>query len=209
MNWKTAAIGSLLTVLISANNDANAAQSVRTLALGVLRIGTYFVNPPFEYLSEGKNVGFEVDLMNEIARRLGLQPFFVNTQWELILQQMQDGLYDCIDSGITITSARQQMLAWSTPYMTTTLSLVLDSKRTSQIRSPRRLEGSRCRSAAGDDRLRRGGHNAEAKTDQESTGFPSTASNRGSRAQASRARGCSQRHLGRYRAGWHLRLSRE
>lgn len=135
MNWKTAAIGSLLTVLISANNDANAAQSVRTLALGVLRIGTYFVNPPFEYVSEGKNVGFEVDLMNEIARRLGLQPFFVNTQWELILQQMQDGLYDCIDGGITITSARQQMLAWSTPYMTTTLSLVLDSKRTPQIRS--------------------------------------------------------------------------
>jgi ABC-type amino acid transport substrate-binding protein len=135
MNWKTAAIGSLLTVLISANNDANAAQSVRTLALGVLRIGTYFVNPPFEYVSEGKNVGFEVDLMNEIARRLGLQPFFVNTQWELILQQMQDGLYDCIVGGITITPARQQMLAWSTPYMTTTLSLVVDSKRTPQIRS--------------------------------------------------------------------------
>jgi len=135
MNWTAAAIGSLLTVLISANTDANAAQSVRTLALGVLRIGTYFVNPPFEYVSEGKNVGFEVDLMNEIARRLGLRPFFVNTQWELILQQMQDGLYDCIVGGITITPARQQMLAWSTPYMTTTLSLVVDSKRTPQIRS--------------------------------------------------------------------------
>src|SRR5215475_15091186 len=122
MNWKAAAIGSLLTALISVNTDVNAAQSsVRTLALGVLRIGTYFVNPPFEYVSEGKNVGFEVDLMNEIARRLGLQPFFVNTQWELILQQMQDGLYYCIDGGITTTSARQQMLAWSTPYMTTTL----------------------------------------------------------------------------------------
>ena len=94
-----------------------------------------FCQPPFEYVSEGKNVGFEVDLMNEIARRLGLQPFFVNTQWELILQQMQDGLYDCIVGGITITPARQQMLVWSTPYMTTTLSLVVDSKRTPQIKS--------------------------------------------------------------------------
>jgi ABC-type amino acid transport substrate-binding protein len=34
---------------------------------GTLRIGTYFVNPPFEYVSDGQRVGFEVDLMNEIA----------------------------------------------------------------------------------------------------------------------------------------------
>jgi ABC-type amino acid transport substrate-binding protein len=108
---------------------------VCTLAPGTLRIGTYFVNPPFEYVSNGQRIGFEVDLMNEIARRLALTPVFVDTQWETILQQMQAGQYDAIVGGITITPERRRMLAWSTPYMTTTLSLVIDSRRSPQIRS--------------------------------------------------------------------------
>jgi len=110
-------------------------ESLRTLAPGTLRIGTYFVNPPFEYVSNGQRIGFEVDLMNEIARRLSLQPVFVDTEWETILQEMQNGKYDCIVGGITITPERRRMLAWSTPYMTTTLSLVVDSRRSPQIRS--------------------------------------------------------------------------
>jgi ABC-type amino acid transport substrate-binding protein len=103
------------------------AQEVRTLAPGTLRIGTYFVNPPFEFVAKGEKVGFEIDLMNEVASRLSLRPVFVNTTWEAILQQMRDAHYDCIVGGITITPERARSLAWSTPYMTTTLSLVVDS----------------------------------------------------------------------------------
>jgi ABC-type amino acid transport substrate-binding protein len=58
----------------------------------------------------------------------------VNTRWEVVLQQMQEGRYDCIVGGITITPARQVTLAWSDPYMTTTLSLLIDSAKTPQIR---------------------------------------------------------------------------
>ena len=98
-------------------------------SLECLRIGTYFVNPPLEFLSDGKRVGFEVDLMNQIAGRFGLRPEFVNTQWEVILEQMQQNLYDCIIGGITVTPNRQRSLAWSSPYMTTTLSLIVDSAK--------------------------------------------------------------------------------
>jgi ABC-type amino acid transport substrate-binding protein len=108
---------------------ARAAQSFRTLEPGQLRIGTYFVNPPFEFISDHKRIGFEVDLMNQVAKRLQLKPVFVDTRWEIILGEMQHNRYDCIVGGITITPAREKILAWSTPYMTTTLSLVVDSKR--------------------------------------------------------------------------------
>jgi ABC-type amino acid transport substrate-binding protein len=101
---------------------------------GTLSIGTYFVNPPFEYVSGGQRIGFEVDLMNEIAARLSLAAVFVDTEWETILQQMQAGRYDCIVGGITITPERQRLLAWSTPYMTTTLSLVVDGRRSPNMR---------------------------------------------------------------------------
>ena len=113
----------------------NAAQPVQTLLPGQLRIGTYFVNPPFEFVAHGKRVGFEVDLMNEVAKRLGLRPTFVDTRWEVILAEMQHNRYDCIIGGITITPEREKTLAWSTPYMTTTLSLVVDARRTPQVTS--------------------------------------------------------------------------
>jgi ABC-type amino acid transport substrate-binding protein len=113
--WATFAIACLLLVATSARADAERPAKLQTLRPGVLRIGTYFVNPPFEFVSNGKRVGFEVDLMNAVARRLGLRPSFVDTRWEVILQQMEDGRYDCIVGGITIRPARQQRLAWSDP----------------------------------------------------------------------------------------------
>jgi ABC-type amino acid transport substrate-binding protein len=113
----------------------NAAQPLQTLLPDQLRIGTYFVNPPFEFIDHGKRVGFEVDLMNEVAKRLGLKPVFVDTRWEVILEEMQHNRYDCIIGGITITPERAKALAWSTPYMTTTLSLVVDTRRIPKVTS--------------------------------------------------------------------------
>jgi ABC-type amino acid transport substrate-binding protein len=117
-------------------------ERVSTLAPGTLRIGTYFVNPPFEYVSKGAKVGFEVDLMNKIARGLGLAPVFVNTQWETVLREMEHGRYDCIVGGITITPNRERILAWSIPYMTTTLSLVVNRAKTPGIQSIADLKGA-------------------------------------------------------------------
>jgi len=125
----------LLLVATSSWADAELSSKLQTLTPRVLRIGTYFINPPLEYVAEGKRVGFEVDLVSAVAGRLRLRPVFVDTKWEVILQQMADHRYDCIVGGITITRARQETLAWSDPYMTTTLSLVVNSAKTPQIRS--------------------------------------------------------------------------
>ena len=48
---------------------------------------------------------------------------------------MENGLYDCIVGGITITPQRARTLLWSTPYMTTTLSLVVDATRSPDLQS--------------------------------------------------------------------------
>jgi ABC-type amino acid transport substrate-binding protein len=125
----------LLLIATSTWADAELSSKLLTLTPRVLRIGTYFVNPRLEYGAEGKRVGFEVDLMNAVAGRLRLRPVFVDTKWEVILRQMEDHRYDCIVGGITITRARQERLAWSDPYMTTTLSLLVNSRKTPQISS--------------------------------------------------------------------------
>ena len=125
---RRALIGQACAALLA--SSAHADTPPRTLKPGVLRIGTYFVNPPFEFIAGHRRVGFEVDLMDAIARRLALRANFVDTRWEVILRQMQENRYDCIVGGITITPRRQEVLAWSVPYMTTTLSLVVNERRT-------------------------------------------------------------------------------
>jgi ABC-type amino acid transport substrate-binding protein len=130
----------VLLALTSGNGEA--VEPLRTLGPGRLRIGTYFVNPPFEYITRGEHVGFEVDLMKEIARRLELKPIFVNTHWATILKEMHDGRYDCIVGGITITPKRERVLAWSVPYLTTALSLVVNGARTPEIHGLADLKGA-------------------------------------------------------------------
>jgi ABC-type amino acid transport substrate-binding protein len=103
--------------------------AVHTLKPGVLSVGTYFVNPPFEFLSHGERTGFEYDLMQQLAQRLNLRAEFAETQWEHILHEMEEQRYDCIIGGITITPARQRTVAFSVPYLTTTLSLIINTSK--------------------------------------------------------------------------------
>ncbi|WP_084963976.1 ABC transporter substrate-binding protein [Thermoactinospora rubra] len=133
MAWRACAVVLSLMSLVCGGLQARADPPPDTLTPGVLRIGTYFVNPPFEYIQDGARVGFEVDLMKEVAERLRLKPRFVDTRWETILQQMRDGRYDCIVGGITVTPAREKILAWSRPYMTTTLSIIVDTAKSPDI----------------------------------------------------------------------------
>ncbi|MEV0825014.1 ABC transporter substrate-binding protein [Nonomuraea rubra] len=142
MKWQTCGVMLVVVSVLCGAPQSRVAGAPALLASGVLRIGTYFVNPPFEYVSHGARVGFEVDLMREIAARLGLRPEFVGTRWETILSEMRAGRYDCIVGGITITPAREKILAWSRPYMTTTLSLVVDAGRNPGIRAISDLKGA-------------------------------------------------------------------
>ncbi len=59
---------------------------------GVMRVGLDASWPPFEYVDkDGRIVGFDVDLAQEIGRRLGVEVEFANIGF--------DGLYDALKSG--------------------------------------------------------------------------------------------------------------
>ena len=116
----------LLLTLVWAGAGA-AAEPPRTSAPGMLRIGTYFVESAVQYLAKGAEGRFRSRSHGGNRARLALRPVFVNTHWETILKEMQEGRYDCIVGGITITPERERLLAWSVCYQTTTLSLVVNA----------------------------------------------------------------------------------
>ncbi len=64
-------------------------------------------------------VGFEVDLMEEVAHRLGLKAEFVQNQWDSLIPGLQRGDYDVAVNGIEITEDRKREVLFSDPYFVT------------------------------------------------------------------------------------------
>ena len=83
---------------------------------GTIVVGSDIAFAPFEFVEDGENKGFDIDLMTEIADRLGLEAEFVNASFDTIFTQLASGDFDAIISGITITPEREEQIAFSDPY---------------------------------------------------------------------------------------------
>ena len=74
--------------------------------------------PPFEYIDEASKdiIGFDVELMNAIAKEGGFEIEFVNVSWDPLLAGMAQCQYDLAISSMTITEERKLQFAFSDPY---------------------------------------------------------------------------------------------
>lgn len=64
-------------------------------------------------------IGFEVEIVQEIARELGMKSEFVQNQWDGLIPGLQGHNYDIAINGIEITPERQRMVNFSRPYYIT------------------------------------------------------------------------------------------
>ena len=78
---------------------------------GTLTIGTDSTYPPSEYLdTDGKTViGFDVDLFNAVAAKLGLKTTWQSADFDTIIPGVQSGKYDIGVSSFTINSDRMKV----------------------------------------------------------------------------------------------------
>ncbi len=63
--------------------------------------------------------GFEFDLVQEIARRLGREARFVQNDWDGLIPGLQRGMYDMVVDGIEMTPDHLQAALFSRPYYVT------------------------------------------------------------------------------------------
>ena len=73
-------------------------------------------NAPYAFYSNGKLVGFEYEIINAVANRLGRQAQFVQNDWNGLIPGLQRGLYDCVIAGIEITPDKADEVIFSIPY---------------------------------------------------------------------------------------------
>lgn len=64
----------------------------------------------------GRLIGFEVDLADALAAKLGVKAEMVQQQWDGLVPALQRGNFDIILNGLEITPEHQQQIAMSRPY---------------------------------------------------------------------------------------------
>ena len=73
---------------------------------------------PMGFRDENGNlVGFDVDLANEVAERIGVTMKFQPIDWSMKENELYAGNIDLIWNGYTITPLRQEQVAFTKPYL--------------------------------------------------------------------------------------------
>jgi polar amino acid transport system substrate-binding protein len=84
---------------------------------GEIRVSTDPQYPPQSELKpDGTFQGFDIDVATEIAKRMGLEVTFETPSWDTITAGSWGGRWDLSVGSMTITSAREAVVAFSEPY---------------------------------------------------------------------------------------------
>lgn len=106
-----------------------------TIEEGVLKVGSCLDYPPFESVKGGDEVGFDVDLAEEIASRLGLQVEWVRANFDTIFTAVAGGQFDMVAAASTITEERQQVVDFSDPYYNSRQALAVNTAEAGDVTS--------------------------------------------------------------------------
>jgi cystine transport system substrate-binding protein len=128
MNWlKTIAGAALLqaalVVPVMAGENLDAIKSS-----GVLKIGTEGTYAPFTYHdTDGKLVGFDVEIGEAIAQKLGVKPEYLEGKWDGLIAGLDANRYDVVINQVGITDERKQKYDFSEPYIASKAVLIIRS----------------------------------------------------------------------------------
>jgi polar amino acid transport system substrate-binding protein len=97
----------------------------------------------FQDVADGRGLtGFEVEIADGLARRLGLKAEFVQNDWQTLIPSLERGDFDLALNGIEVTPARRARIAFTRPYYAFTETLVV-RRDAAQVTSLADLGGAR------------------------------------------------------------------
>jgi polar amino acid transport system substrate-binding protein len=102
------------------------AGGIKLIKSGQLTTCTHLPYPPFQSIQNGKVVGFDVELIDLVAKDIGVKQEIVDTPFENIKTgaALNAGQCDVAAAGMTITEERKKNLDFSVPYFDATQALL-------------------------------------------------------------------------------------
>ena len=84
---------------------------------GVINVGLEGTYPPFSFVdADGKLSGFEVELSEALAQKLGVKAKIQPTKWDGILAALESKRLDVVVNQVTISDERKKKYDFSEPY---------------------------------------------------------------------------------------------
>ncbi len=138
-----AATALALTGCASGGGGTTTDSGVKLIEAGKLTVCSDIPYEPFEFVRDGKNVGFDMDLAAEIAKDLNVEPKIITVAFEGIQsgQALNTAQCDVAISGISITDSRKTVMDFSDPYLDDDLSLLVT--KASGLKTIEDLKGKR------------------------------------------------------------------
>jgi polar amino acid transport system substrate-binding protein len=98
--------------------------------LGLINEGTLFIGidtpyPPFEQGQPPNVTGYDVDVMNAMAEKLGLQTEYQDTGFATIFRDTAQGQFDVATAAATIKPGREKVVDFTDPYYVSTTALLV------------------------------------------------------------------------------------
>ncbi|MFE7440583.1 transporter substrate-binding domain-containing protein [Streptomyces chartreusis] len=131
----TATAGLVLVAGCSSSDDGGsgsktAAGGVELVKAGQLTTCTHLPYPPFQSEIDGKVQGFDVSLIDLVAKNLGVKQEILDTPFENFKTGafLNAGECDLAAAGMTITDERKKNVDFSDPYFEATQAVLVDKK---------------------------------------------------------------------------------
>ncbi len=108
-----------------------------------LTVGSDVPYPPFEEFGASKTEfkGFDIELMEAIAKKIGREVEFRDTSFDTIFRDLAQGKFDAVASATTITKEREESVDFTNPYYLPSAQSIVVAKGTTGIASDKDLEG--------------------------------------------------------------------
>ena len=88
---------------------------------------------PMNYEENGELIGFDTELTKAVCEKLGVEPEFIEINWDSKEVELNSKNIDCIWNGMCITEERKQNMSMSAPYLYNTQALVMKADREEEI----------------------------------------------------------------------------
>lgn len=95
---------------------------------GEIVFGTEGTRSPWTYHDENDQlVGFDIEVAQKVAEKLGVKATFVEGEWDGLLAGVDGGRYDSMANGVEITEERAQKYDFSDPYCYIRTAIIVKS----------------------------------------------------------------------------------
>lgn len=100
---------------------------------GEMTIGMTLFAPMNYYDDKNEFVGFDTELANAVADKIGIKVKFEEINWDAKEVELNSKNIDCIWNGMCITEERKQNMSITDPYLMNTQAMVMKADREAEI----------------------------------------------------------------------------